>query len=166
MAGRRSPARLSTPSTTPWSPPPTSTPCETSTGRLRLQPGAALYRAYESELYRFDQLYRHFCEAADQAEAQGWDILKPLREAIEAVYTNWYLPRLSLAWGKFVGPLLTKWQIERVPNQHDFFEKHVRPWLEEADRRRVFVIISDAFRYEAAQELARNSTASTASRPH
>ena len=30
---------------------------------------AAMYRAYETELYRFDQLYRHFCEAADQAES-------------------------------------------------------------------------------------------------
>ena len=30
---------------------------------------ASMYRAYESELYRFDQLYRHFCEAADTAEA-------------------------------------------------------------------------------------------------
>ena len=30
---------------------------------------ASMYRAYESELYRFDQLYRHFCEAADLAEA-------------------------------------------------------------------------------------------------
>ena len=32
---------------------------------------SALYRAYEKELYRFDQLYRHFCEAADTAEAEG-----------------------------------------------------------------------------------------------
>ena len=23
---------------------------------------AAMYRAYETDLYRFDQLYRHFCE--------------------------------------------------------------------------------------------------------
>ena len=29
----------------------------------------------------------------------------------------------------------------------------MRPWLEEGDNRRAFVIISDAFRYEAAQEL-------------
>ncbi len=48
----------------------------------------AMYRAYETPLYRFDQLYRHFCEAADQAEAQGWNILKPLRDTIEASYTS------------------------------------------------------------------------------
>ena len=49
-------------------------------------------------------------------------MLKPLREAIEAAYTHWFLPKLSLAWGQFVGPLLEKWRIERVPNQQDFFE--------------------------------------------
>jgi uncharacterized protein (TIGR02687 family) len=125
-------------------------------GGFDFNSAAALYQAYEKELYRFDQLYRLVCEAADQAEAQGWGLLKPLREAIEAVYAHWYLPTLSLAWGQFVGPLLEKWQIERVPDQQAFFERFVRPRLEEADRRRVFVIISDGFRYEAAQELARD----------
>ena len=58
---------------------------------------AMMYRAYESELYRFDQLYRHFCEAADTAEEQGWNIVKPLRADIEAHYVNWYLTNLALA---------------------------------------------------------------------
>ena len=49
-----------------------------------------MYRAYEADLFRFDQLYRHFCEAADQAESSGWDILKPLRADLEACYANWY----------------------------------------------------------------------------
>ena len=125
-------------------------------GGFDFNSATAMYQAYETELYRFDQLYRLVCEAADQAEAQGWGLLKPLREAIEAVYTHWFLPKLSLAWGQFVGPLLEKWWIERVPNQQDFFERFVRPRLEEADRRRVFVVISDGFRYEAAHELARD----------
>jgi PglZ domain len=117
---------------------------------------ATMYRAYESELFRFDQLYRHFCEAADTAEEQGWNIVKPLRADIEAHYVNWYLTNLALAWGKFIEPqggLLSKWQIDEVPNQQRFYERNVRPWLQEADNRRAFVIISDAFRYEAAQEL-------------
>lgn len=115
-----------------------------------------LYRAYETELYRFDQLYRHFCEAANTAEGQGWNIVKPLRDDIEAHYVNWYLTGLSLAWGRFMDSehgLLTKWQIDQVPNQYRFFERHVKPWLDEGENRRAFVIISDAFRYEAAQEL-------------
>jgi len=50
---------------------------------------------------------------------------------------------------------LSKWQIDKVPNQYRFYDRKVRPWLEESDNRRAFVIISDAFRYEAAEELAR-----------
>jgi uncharacterized protein (TIGR02687 family) len=117
---------------------------------------ATMYRAYETELYRFDQLYRHFCETADMAEAAGWNVVKPLRTDIEAHYVNWYLTNLALAWGRFLEPhdgLLAKWQIGGVGNQHHFYDRNVRPWLEEGDTRRAFVIISDAFRYEAAQEL-------------
>lgn len=113
-----------------------------------------LYNLYVDRLYRFDQLYRHFCEQADLSEAQGWELLKPLRESIEKTYGNWYITRLGMAWGKFVaGGLLSTWRMPNVSNQQHFFEKHVRPRLDESDRFRVFVVISDAFRFEAAQEL-------------
>lgn len=82
--------------------------------------------------------------------------MKPLRVEIEAHYVNWYLTALALAWGKFIEPnggLLSKWQIDEVPNQHRFYDRNVRPWLEGGENRRAFVIISDAFRYESAQEL-------------
>ncbi len=125
-------------------------------GGFDLPDAAAMYVAYESELYRFDQLYRHFCASADTAEERGWNIVKPLRADIEAHYVNWYLTNLALAWGKFLEPhdgLLTMWDIDKIPNQYRFYERNVRPWLNEGDNRRAFVIISDAFRYEAAQEL-------------
>jgi uncharacterized protein (TIGR02687 family) len=118
---------------------------------------ATLVDAYQKELYRFDQLYRHFCESADLAEAAGWGILKPLRGEIEAHYVNWYLTELSLVWGKFVecpDGLLNNWKIPGIYNQHRFYSRHVQPWLEKGDDRRAFVIISDAFRFEAAQELS------------
>ena len=117
---------------------------------------AAMYRAYETGLYRFDQLYRHFCEAADGAEEKSWDIVKPLRAEIEAHYGNCYLTPPGLGLGQVPRTqdgLLASWRIDEVPNQHQFYDRHVRPWLEETDNRRAFVIISDAFRYEAAQEL-------------
>jgi uncharacterized protein (TIGR02687 family) len=122
---------------------------------------STMYGAYERELYRFDQLYRHFCEAADATEDRGWNIVKPLRADIEAHYVNWYLTNLAIAWGRFIEPasgssseaLLSKWRIGKAPNQYHFFDRNVRPWLEEGENRRAFVVISDAFRYEAAQEL-------------
>ncbi len=113
-----------------------------------------MYKSYEDGLFRFDQLYRHFCENADLAAAQGWDMLKPLREEIEASYCNGYLANLALAWGQFVeSELHDRWSIGGVQNQYAFFNRQVRPWLEGGDKRRAFVIISDAMRYEVADEL-------------
>ena len=121
----------------------------------------AMYRAYETELFRFDQLYRHFCESADYAESEGWGVLKPLRSDVEGCYSNWFITNLALGWGKFIEPisggeLLAKWRIEGIPNQQRFFERLVRQRLAEAENRRVYVIISDAFRFEAAEELTRD----------
>lgn len=114
----------------------------------------SMYGAYEQELHRFDLFYRQFCEAAAEAKAGHLDILKDLNDEIEACYVNWYSPQLSLTWGKFVaGGLLKHWQIAGVPNQQQFFNRNVRLRLEEADNRKAFVIISDALRYEVAQEL-------------
>ena len=118
---------------------------------------AALYQAYETDLYRFDLLYRRFCEQADRAEARGWNILKDLRSDIENAYTNGYLVPLGLAWGKFVEPadgkgLLRNWTIAGVPLQRSFYDRIVGPRLRDGARR-VFVVISDGFRYEAAREL-------------
>lgn len=118
----------------------------------------AMYRAYETDLYRFDQRYRQCCAAADLAESQHWDVLKTLREQVEALYVHWYLPHLTLSWGTFVDPagttgLLQRWRLDQVSNQQQFYQRHVKRRLEKADNRKVFVIISDALRYEAAQEL-------------
>jgi len=116
-----------------------------------------LYHAYEKELFLFDQHYRRFCESADQAESKNWDVLKRLRDEVEACYIRSFLNPLALAWGKHIeGPedLMSEWKIGDVPPQHQFFFRFVQPPLSEGDNRRVFVIISDAFRYEAAQELA------------
>jgi uncharacterized protein (TIGR02687 family) len=91
----------------------------------------AMYRAYETKLFKFDQLYRRFCEAADVAESQNWDVLKKLRERVEAVYVNWYVTNQALAWGKFIDPsgnsgLLKHWRIDQVPNQREFYQQHIR----------------------------------------
>jgi uncharacterized protein (TIGR02687 family) len=113
-----------------------------------------LWASYENDLFRFDHLYRLFSEHADAAEAQGWSILKPLREQIELHYGNGFLAKLSLAWGDRVEDgLLGQWKLPGVLNQQDFYRKKVKPVLDERADRKVFVIISDAFRYEAGREL-------------
>lgn len=123
---------------------------------LRGASAAETWIDYTSRLFRFDQLYRLFGEAADKAEAQNWDVLKDLRAHIEDVYGNWYLAELGDLWTRQVeGELLTNWRLPDTLNQCDFFRKAVKPVFDIDADRRVVVIISDAFRYEAAEELYR-----------
>jgi len=114
------------------------------------------YAQYRDELFRFDQLYRHFHTAADAVEPMGWAVLHELRASIESEYCGWFIPQLSLAWAKVLeGPqgLLATWRLPEVTPQQQFFDRKVLP-LFDGNVKRVFVLISDAFRYEVAQELA------------
>ena len=112
------------------------------------------YSQYCEQHYRYDQNYRLFCEFADYARAEGWDILKDLRAKVEAVYREQVLVPLSLAWDTHLSHnLLKRWSLSGITNQYNFFQDSVKPLLDKGENRKVYVIISDAFRYEAAQEL-------------
>ncbi len=116
------------------------------------------YVAYEQDLYRFDQLYRLFHEAADKVELEGKDILKGLRTVVEDCYSGWFIDRLSLAWTENVVSKdspgeISNWGVESRNRQDDFYGIHVEPALKTYPQGKVYVVISDAFRYEAAREL-------------
>ena len=115
---------------------------------------AAVLNAYQEELYLFDQHYRHFFEYARPAIAQGWDLLKTIADEVERVYDQAFLVPLGLEWGRFLDDgFLSQWQAEGMQPQQRFYKDVIQPYLSESDRKRAYVIISDAFRYEAAQEL-------------
>ena len=118
---------------------------------------ASAFAAYSGELYRFDQFYRLFTEAARTVKAAGWNLLTPLSGEIEKIYGNWFLETLATGWGKCVEneKLFENWQIADVPNQYRFFERFIKPLLQETADRKIYVIVSDAFRYECAEELTR-----------
>ncbi len=115
----------------------------------------AMYGAYTTDIYRFDQAYRLFNEHVHSVLSKGADILRQLDDEVESIYTNWYLYELGLAWDRHLAneKLLEKWQISGVPHQYDFYEKEVRTRLSLKQTKRVFVIISDALRFEIANEL-------------
>lgn len=113
---------------------------------------------YRKELFRFDQAYRHFHRAAEQVDVHGWNILQALRQQVETAYTDWFLPHLGIAWGKVIEGdqgLLANWKLPDWTNQTNFYRDKVKSVLANPAVKRVFVIISDAFRYEAAEELSR-----------
>jgi uncharacterized protein (TIGR02687 family) len=112
---------------------------------------------YRAELFRFDQLYRHFHHASSQVEPMGWSVLHELDSLIESAYSGWFVPLLSSAWASVVeskNGLLENWSVYGLGPQQKFFNDHVASQL--ASTKRVFVVISDAFRYEAGEELVRD----------
>jgi uncharacterized protein (TIGR02687 family) len=112
-----------------------------------------MFDAYTKELFLFDQHYRLFNERADIAEKAGWDVLKVLRQFVEDCYSGWFMDQLSLKWGAFLegnDGLLNKWKLPSINNQYNFYNLEIKHLLKKS---RIFVIVSDAFRYEVAQEL-------------
>lgn len=118
-----------------------------------------MYSDYMSKLFRYDQIYRQFLEAADQVELRGWDILKDLRDVVEDCY-GWFVEQEALCWGSFIDlgngkGLIHDWSLEGIRSQKDFFVHHVDPVLKASQQGKVYVVVSDALRYEAAEELFR-----------
>ncbi|MDD3888832.1 MAG: BREX-1 system phosphatase PglZ type A [Syntrophomonadaceae bacterium] len=118
-----------------------------------VQPNArSLFAAYTEDYYQADQYYRHFYLYYDRVVEQ--DILKNLRPLVENLYDNGFLQILSQVWGERVqDELLDLWPIPLIDQQSRFYENHVFPVVNKNERDKVFVIISDALRYESAQEL-------------
>ena len=118
-----------------------------------------MIKGYTNELFRFDQYYRQFVEAANSVELSGGDVLKKLQNEVENCYSGWFIDQLALTWGEFLEQgqtkLLNKWQTSNINNQYDFYEKQVKQVFKRTTINRIFVIISDAFRFEVAEELTR-----------
>ena len=127
------------------------------TAGISLAGATEAVQAYRSELYRFDQLYRHFHHASSQVDPMGWSVLHDLNALIEAAYSGWFVPTLGSAWASVLegeDGLLNTWTVSGLGPQQQFFNDRVAAHL--ASSKRVFVLISDAFRYEAGEELARD----------
>jgi uncharacterized protein (TIGR02687 family) len=104
---------------------------------------------YRHDWFRIDQHYRQFSYAARTAESTG--PLEALRAQIEKFYANKYLYDLGNAWQQQVDGV-DRWQSAVLRPQTSFFTDHVAPITHDG-RRKAVVIISDALRYEVADEL-------------
>lgn len=114
--------------------------------------GSSAYEMVESYTkthYLFDSFYRKFYFSYDQI--QNKDKFSALVEIIENTYTHWYLEELSIKWASMVqDELRDDIRINGLTQQQEFYTQYVSNHIK--DDERVFVIISDAFRYEAAKE--------------
>lgn len=109
----------------------------------------ALFAGYADAYHHIDGAYRRYVTASDRVTG---DALKPLTERIEKAYTFSYLELLGEAWSEALEGLAGSWSVP-VKKQWWFYEHHVAPVLNGSDREKVFVLISDALRYEVAAEL-------------
>lgn len=103
---------------------------------------------YRNDWFRVDQLYRQFTFAYRTYE--GPSPLGPLREQIEKRYTNKFVYELGNAWQQQVDGA-KEWSSAALRPQTLFYRDYVEQLVRE-DKKAV-VIISDALRYEVAEEL-------------
>lgn len=105
------------------------------------------FHRYATTWFRLDQQYRRFIYHY-QKSAQT-SLLSSLFERVENLYGNNFLLKLNDAWQEQVNRI-TVWDIPGVDRQIDFYRDHAASFRRRDQK--VCVIISDAMRYEVAEE--------------
>ena len=103
---------------------------------------------YTQSWYRLDQLYRKFIY--HKLESGEVSLLNHLNDKIENIYSNNYLLKLGNRFQEFVESE-SQWNVAPILRQDNFFGHWVKPFLD--NNNKIYVIISDAMRYEIADEL-------------
>ena len=136
-------------------------------GWVQVDDAEQLLTDYRDRWYQVDQLYRLFHTHITPSNNLGWNLMKPLTERVEGEYDQRFIQPLGIAWSALLdhepdrsgepdgeSGFLQRWQSTALPPQQGFYQRVIAPWLANSPRRRAFVIISDALRFEVADELA------------
>lgn len=114
-----------------------------------------MWKAYTSDYYQMDTYYRDFhisfTTCLQTLHPSLDDAFKDLADYVEKEYKNWYLDYLASNWNKVIeADLGNTGKISGLAQQTDFY----RDVVKNVDGK-VFVIISDAMRYDVAHSLAK-----------
>ena len=112
-----------------------------------------VWEEYTKSYYLMDTYYRQFHRCYSDALRAYHDELSdrftPVKDTVEGLYKNWFLGQLGANWSDACAESLRdRGRIPEIPRQQDFYRSKVAP----ADSR-IYVIISDALRYEVAASL-------------
>ncbi|WP_462164392.1 BREX-1 system phosphatase PglZ type A [Pseudoalteromonas xiamenensis] len=119
------------------------------TTKLDMSSASEAVQSYTRQWFKLDQLYRKYIYALKASSQHS--LLSSLTEQIENLYINNYVQPLTNGWQQHVN-YMDKWQVSGVDPQSRFFNKYVETnYLNK--NKKVCVIISDAFRYEAGEEM-------------
>lgn len=117
-----------------------------------------MHKSYLEGYFKMDTYYRKFYNAFDEAETS--QSMEELQRMVEYVYSNWYMSELNNHWSRSITEEIeNEWAIDGVLKQQNFYQHYVAPKVKNEDR--VFVIISDALRYDIGVEVAEYLNAET-----
>lgn len=125
--------------------------------------GKQIWQAYTEEYYLMDNYYRKFHVAfakslTDSKEMLG-DNFRNVADEVESLYKNWYLDQLAENFSNAIqDDLSNNGVIAGVDSQTHFYQRVVSSY-----DNKVFVIISDALRYEVATNIAEQLKSATKS---
>ncbi|MCP3686165.1 MAG: BREX-1 system phosphatase PglZ type A [bacterium] len=118
------------------------------TVQLNMSSSSDAVHGYVRHWFKIDQMYRKFIYALKSSGQMT--LLSSLVDTIENLYTNRFLSPLATQWQGQVD-LMDEWSVPDVAPQRQFYNRWVKPYTNRGNK--ICVIISDAFRYEAADEM-------------
>lgn len=104
--------------------------------------------SYIRRWFKIDQMYRKFIYALKSSGQMT--LLSNLTDKIEGLYTNSFLNPLATQWQGEVDKM-DSWSVPDTEPQQGFYSRWVKPYRDRG--KKICVIISDALRYEAAEEM-------------
>ncbi len=124
----------------------------------------ALWEGYTDSYCAMDRGYRLFCRAYRRAvKSPRGDLdtaLKQAADRVENLYRSWYLEGLGGAWSDAIRRDLSRQgYVDGVDRQEHFYMSEVEG--SSIHGKRLYVVVSDALRYEVAMELADRLEATT-----
>lgn len=109
-----------------------------------------IWKKYTESYYQMDTYYRlfhlSFQKSLETSNILLDDLFKQVVDKVEGLYIHWFLGELGNNWSDVCADELKNYgKIQEVPQQEDFYSSRIKN-----TSARVFVIISDAMRYEVA----------------
>ena len=104
------------------------------------------FKAYSGGLYEIDQYYRKFCLHYSRLKENKF--FEKISRKIENHYGNRFIFKLGTSWSALMQQQ-EKWHSHNT--QLKFWKSQIVPYIQQS--KKIFVIISDALRYEIAAEL-------------
>jgi uncharacterized protein (TIGR02687 family) len=112
-----------------------------------------IWSAYTTDYYKMDTYYRQFHLCFDNSLTVSNEVLddlfKHVVEKVEGLYNGWFLTQLGSNWSDVCADELAQYgRILEVSQQESFYRSKVA-----SSENKVYVIVSDALRYEVAASL-------------